>query len=93
MLNFEWDETKAALNLRKHRVLFIEAQSAFEDPNAFGQYDVEHSEIEDRWRLLGLSDRLRLLSVIYAKIDEKTIRLVSARRANQAEARRYTGEA
>lgn len=60
--------------------------------DAFGQYDVEHSEVEDRWRLLGLSHRLGLLSVVYAKIDEKTVRIISARRANGAEARRYSGE-
>ena len=69
--------------------IFDEAKSVFEDPNASAQYDVEHSEREDRWRVIGLSMRLRLLSVIYTKTDEQTIRLISARRATKAEARGY----
>jgi uncharacterized DUF497 family protein len=92
-LQFEWDRAKAASNLRKHAVSFEEAETVFEDPNAWRQYDTSHSSDEDRWRVIGISMKLRLLSVIYLKADEKTIRLISARRTNQAEALRYTGEA
>ena len=31
-LNFEWDPRKAAANVRKHRVSFEEARTAFADP-------------------------------------------------------------
>jgi uncharacterized DUF497 family protein len=91
-LKFEWDPAKAASNLRKHGVSFEEAQTVFEDRNAKHEFDASHSSGEDRWRVLGLSNKLRLLSVIYAKKDEKTIRLISARRATKAEARRYAGK-
>lgn len=89
---FEWDPAKASANLRKHRVSFDEASTVFEDPNVWREYDAEHADEEDRWRVIGISAKLRMLSVVYLKADEKTIRLISARRANQAETLRYTGE-
>jgi uncharacterized protein len=92
-VEFDWDPEKAPLNSRKHRVTFEEAQTVFDDPNALVQFDDKHSTFEDRWRIVGMSEKLRILSVIYTRKDETTIRLISARRATKAEARRYTGEA
>lgn len=89
-LRFEWNDAKAANNLRKHKVSFEEATTVFDDADAWLQYDHEHSENEDRWRVVGLSGKGRLLSVIYTKRHE-TIRIISARGANQAEEGRYTG--
>ena len=89
---FEWDLEKAALNWRQHRVSFEEAKTVFGDPNARPQFDFTHSEVEDRWRVLGLSEKLRLLSVVYTKKDERTIRIISARRATKTEARSYAFE-
>ena len=40
---FEWDETKAAANVRKHRISFEEAASIFEDPLAYTFGDPDHS--------------------------------------------------
>ena len=89
---FEWDAEKADANFRKHRVSFDEAKTAFDDPNARARYDAGHSEVEDRWQLIGLSGRLRLLIVIYAKGNEATFRLISARRATRAEEGGYAVE-
>ncbi len=89
---FAWDVPKANNNRRKHHVTFDEAETVWDDPNTHVDYDLKHSIVEDRWRMIGLSNRLRLLSVIYTKADEETIRIISARRADQAEALRYTGE-
>jgi len=88
---FDWDDAKASLNRRKHRVSFEEASTIFDDPNRLTEYDVDHSDVEDRWLLIGLSNRFRLLTVAYTKRNEK-IRIISARRANQRETRRYAGE-
>ncbi len=88
---FEWDASKSAANRRKHRVTFDEATTAFDDPKRRREYDSGHSVTEERWLLLGISDRSRLLAVIYTKRNE-TIRIISARRANQAETRRYIQE-
>jgi uncharacterized DUF497 family protein len=60
-LSFDWDEPKNRLNQRKHGVSFEEARSVFLDENAVQFDDEPHSEHEDRFLLLGLSARLRLL--------------------------------
>jgi uncharacterized DUF497 family protein len=89
-LRFEWDPAKAAANLRKHGVAFEEAQTVFWDERALFMEDPDHSEAEDRFILLGLSARLRVLVVVHcyeSRVD--TIAIISARRATQSERRRY----
>jgi uncharacterized DUF497 family protein len=85
-LTFEWDPRKAALNLVKHKVSFDEAVTAFGDP--LGQIidDPRHSADEERFVLLGRSDRRRLLVVMFTERGE-AIRLISARRATPPERR------
>ena len=91
-LQFEWDEEKAALNRRKHRVSFDEAATVWNDPNRIVEPDLVHStDQEQREQVLGLSEKLRLLVVIFTERNE-AIRIISARRANQAETRRYAGQ-
>ena len=86
---FEWDETKNAANRRKHGVSFEEARSAFADKQGRLAYDLDHSETEDRFVLMGMSDRLRILVVCHCEIDAKTIRIISARPASPHERRQY----
>ncbi len=74
-LKFEWDEKKAAANLRKHRVSFPEAATIWDDPNRIESDDDEHSEAEDRVKTIGASEKLRLLLVVYTQRNE-TIRLL-----------------
>lgn len=89
-LHFEWDQAKAAANLRKHGVDFVEAQSAFADERARIIPDPDHSESEDRFILLGLSLNLRLLVVCHCyRENNNTIRIISARKATKPEARQY----
>jgi uncharacterized DUF497 family protein len=57
---FEWDDRKAVENLSKHGVSFGEATEVFYDPNALEDYDIEHSDDETRFNIIGLSSR-RLL--------------------------------
>ncbi|MET0646356.1 MAG: BrnT family toxin [Pyrinomonadaceae bacterium] len=87
-MRFEWDDAKAAANLRKHRVSFEEATEVFDDPNAFGDYDPEHSDEEARFVIIGLSSR-RLLYVIYAERAGDVVRIISARRASKLERKNY----
>lgn len=89
-LRFGWDDKKAALNLRKHGVSFIEASTVFEDENALCMEDLEHSESEERLLILGLSARSRILVVVhcYRKEDE-VIRIISARRASARQRQTY----
>jgi len=58
LLRFEWDERKAAGNLRKHRVSFEEAESVFLDDEALLIPDEEHSGGEKRFIIMGFSGRL-----------------------------------
>ena len=83
----EYDQNKAKSNLRKHGVSFAEAATALLDPNALAMEDSD-SEDEARWILLGMSDRVRLLTVIYTLRGQR-IRLISARRSSPGEAKTY----
>lgn len=87
-LEFEWDPHKAAANLAKHEVSFEEAAGVFGDP--FGRIvaDPRHSSAEARFALMGLSQKRRLLAVMY--VDRGgAIRIISARPATRHERRNY----
>jgi uncharacterized DUF497 family protein len=89
-LRFEWDARKAAANLKKHRVSFDEAETAFLDEEALVIEDPDHSEVEDRFILLGLSAALRVLFVCHCVRESGSlIRIISARRANRSEQEQY----
>lgn len=68
-LRFTWDPDNALANAKKHGVLFQEAQTVFADDAALLVSDPDHSDREDRFVLLGLSARLRLLVVAHMLID------------------------
>ena len=91
--NFEWDMKKASSNLRKHRISFNEATTVFRDPQAISIYDNVHSEFEDRWVTLGISDKGRILVVCHTFVQLNTdtvrIRIFSSRKANQQEQKNY----
>ena len=87
-LTFEWEEKNAAANLRKHVVSFEEAASAFGDPLSLTIPDSEHSGDEERWILLGMTERHRLVVVAHTEVAD-TVRLISARLATPAERRDY----
>jgi uncharacterized protein len=87
---FTWDPRKDAANQRKHGISFAEAQSAFLDDEALLLDDPDHSEAEDRFVLIGLSQQLRILVVAHShRASDAEIRLISARRACRSESRRY----
>jgi uncharacterized protein len=89
-LIFKWDAKKAESNVSKHGVSFEEARSVFYDDWAMEFYDEPHSEEGDRFLLLGLSTRARLLLVCHCyREDEGTIRIISARKATKSESEHY----
>lgn len=87
-LGFEWDEQKAAVNLKRHRVSFGEAKTIFGDPNELTIFDELHSAEEDRYLSLGMSVRGRLLVVCYTERGD-SIRIISARLASKRERLQY----
>jgi len=89
-LRFEWNDHKAAANLKKHGISFDEAKSAFYDERAKLIDDPDHSEDEDRFILLGLSHSLRVVVVCHCyRGDGDVIRIISARKATTRESKAY----
>jgi uncharacterized protein len=85
-LCFTWDENKNKINLRKHGVSFEEARTAFLDENAKLYFDPDHSDVEDRFILLGLSFRLHILVVCHCyRQSDAVIKIISARKADKRE--------
>jgi uncharacterized protein len=92
---FTWDPKKAILNFEKHGFLFEEAATVFGDPKALEWEDTDHSDVELRIKLLGVSCSDRILMVIYTVRrvinGNKEIRIISARQASRKERSAYAG--
>ncbi len=87
-MKFEWNPHKAQLNVRKHDVDFTEASAVFADPFSVTYADPDHSWEEDRWIIIGLSARNRLLIVAHTDRGE-SIRIISAREVTRRERKLY----
>lgn len=87
-LDFDWHDGKAAANLAKHGVSFEDARRVFLDP---WRVDLDTTRIEDGERRRKVTGRMgaRLYTVVYTTRDQGLIWLISARRANRAEEKRY----
>lgn len=85
--DFTWDDEKAARNWRDHSVTFEMAREAFNDPFAIEWVDAAQDPNEDRYVLIGMAEN-RLLFVAYS-IREEQIRIISARKAEPYERRKY----
>ncbi len=81
---FEWDEAKEESNVLKHGVSFLEARSVFLDEEGIFISDPDHSEHEDRFLLIGMSSKSRMLVVSHC-FRKGRIRLISARKATKRE--------
>jgi uncharacterized DUF497 family protein len=89
-LKFQWDPEKNEINVRKHGVDFNEAETVFEDESAVVVYDEEHSDNEDRFKIIGMSRKLRELMVCYCyRNGDEITRIISARRATKGELNYY----
>jgi len=87
-MKFVWDARKARANLRKHKVSFDEAVTVFADWLSVTIPDPEHSQTEERFLILGSSNRGRILVVAHTfRFD--AVRIISARRANRDERHEY----
>jgi uncharacterized DUF497 family protein len=91
-LQFTWDPQKAASNLRKHKVGFPEAATAFADPLSLTIPDPDHSVGAERFVLMGQSERRRLVVVAHVERGD-LIRIISARLATRRERKTYEEEA
>ena len=85
---FEWDKDKAAINFSKHQVSFEEAKTVFEDSLYVDFYDPDHSESEERYLIVGRSQKDKVLIVSYTERGN-VIRIISARKVTKAERKFY----
>lgn len=89
-INFEWDEEKNEINKNKHKISFEEAQTVFYDENALVIDDPEHSQYEERFIILGFSQKANLLVVCHCYREcDMVIRIISARKATKNETEYY----
>lgn len=89
---FEWDETKAESNRRKHGIDFDDAIEVFYDPRALAEQDrIVDGEL--RWQTIGMVGGVIVLQVAHTVDDDEgvdeVIRIISARRADRKERERY----
>ena len=89
---FDWDKQKNLLNIKKHGISFKIAALAFFDPNSTIISDEGHSQNEDRFILVGFSEKHHLLTICHCYREEgEVVRIISARKATNAEQDIYGG--
>jgi uncharacterized protein len=86
-VEFEWNERKAASNLRKHGISFPVATRVFLDPKRIEQVDDREAYGEDRFVTVGLVDGIELFVAYTLRTD--SIRIISARKADRHESNEY----
>ena len=87
---FKWDMEKNLQNIEKHGVPFKEAATVFRDEIAIILDDKEHSQEEEKFKIIGFSGNLRLLMVCHCyRDDDSVIRIISARRTTKKEQNQY----
>ena len=86
MIQFDWDENKNEINKTKHNLSFEEASSVFFDERAILFDDPEHSDEEDRFNIIGMSDQANVCIVCHCyRESDSIIRIISARKAKGKE--------
>ncbi|MCF8191025.1 MAG: BrnT family toxin [Polynucleobacter sp.] len=86
-MDFEWDMAKSDLCQISRNFDFTYVLSVFIDPNLLIEKDQRWDYGEERFRALGVIDE-KVFVVIYTK-SPSAMRIISARRANRREVRRY----
>ncbi len=87
-LRFDWDPNKATINLKNQRVSFTEASTVFADPLAGIKADPDLSETEERYIIIGMSRKFRILVVVFTERND-AIRIISSRCATKTEREQY----
>ncbi len=83
-VQYEWDNGKAAENLRKHGVDFADAIAAVEDLNRLEEIDLQFVYDEERLQVIGMAQR-DVLFVIVTLRGQDSCRIISARKATRHE--------
>lgn len=88
-MQFEWDNEKEKINIKKHKLSFSTAKFVFNDENRLEIFDEENSIDEDRYITIGVIQQEPIvINVVYTERGEK-IRIISARKATNRERKMY----
>ena len=87
-MDFEWNKSKAEINLKKHGVSFQEAATVFGDKLALTFNGPDHSVDEYRLLTFGVTRTGKYIVVSHTELDI-TIRIISARQMTKQEKKIY----
>jgi len=88
-MQFTWDATKAQSNFEKHNVRFEAAVEIFRDPDIVTVIDERFDYGEARLVSFGLVG-VRMHTVVHVTdVAQQTVRIISARKSNKRERKRY----
>jgi uncharacterized DUF497 family protein len=92
-MNFNWDNKKNALNVKKHKISFKEAAQIFDDPLHISLLDKRFDYFDERWITMGMTQKGNVIVVghlYYLTEDgEEGIRIITARKATRKERKDY----
>ncbi len=86
-MRFEWDEEKNAVNIYNHKIGFADVPPIFNNPMLV-ELDEREDYGEDRWIGIGILRNI-VAVVVFTEPRQDTIRIISARKANKHERKRY----
>ena len=85
-MKYEWDEKKNKTNIKKHGIDFRDAQDIYQGKMVSAE-DTRHAYGEKRMITVGMIGES--VCVVVHTTREDTVRIISARKANERERRRY----
>lgn len=85
---FEWDEWNSTKICEKHSVSLAECEQVFFNEPLVVAEDTKHSDVEQRFYVLGATDKARLFFLVFTLRDNR-IRVITARSMNRKERRIY----
>jgi len=88
-MNYEWDENKRDINLKKHGIDFVAATEVFRDSERIETVDDRHDYQEERIQTIGYAKPGVLFVVYTLRDNDQTVRFISARKANKKEKALY----
>lgn len=90
-LLFDWDKGNFDKNWLKHKVSFKEAEEIFFNEKLAIFFDTDHSQKENRFMALGMTNQKRKLIISFT-IRSNKIRIISARDQSRKERKLYEQE-
>lgn len=89
-MEFEWDESKNTINIKKHGIDLQDVKNVFDGPmivNIDDRYDYQEN------RLIGIGwMRNIVVVVVYIENNDDSIRILSARKASKYERKEFERE-